>query len=116
MKKRDLIFVLTVLIITIILFLIFQIIKKPGEYVKVMINGEVVASYSLDIDNDYILNDGTNILRISSGKAQIIDANCPDHLCVKHRSICNDGETIVCLPNKLTVTVYSDNEYLDLEN
>lgn len=35
-------------------------------------------------------------------------ADCPDHLCVKKKAISKEGESIICLPNKVVVTVKSD--------
>ena len=35
-------------------------------------------------------------------------ADCPDHLCVKQKAISKEGESIICLPNKVVVTVKSD--------
>lgn len=35
-------------------------------------------------------------------------ADCPDHLCVKQKAISKGGESIICLPNKVVVTVKSD--------
>ena len=37
--------------------------------------------------------------------AWLVDADCPDKLCVHQGKIDKTGEVITCLPNKLTVTV-----------
>ena len=42
---------------------------------------------------------------IEEGVAHMEEATCPDHLCMEQKSISKDKETIVCLPNKVTVTV-----------
>ena len=70
------------------------------------VDGKEVARDSLAKDGEYELNGGTNILRIEGGKAFLTEANCPDHLCVNQGKIDQTGETITCLPNRLTVTVY----------
>jgi hypothetical protein len=70
------------------------------------VDGDQVAKYSLSVDGEYELNGGTNVLRIKDGKAYLTSASCPDHLCVKQGKIDQTGETITCLPNRLTVTVY----------
>ena len=116
MKKRDIIFIGSILVVSVILFLIFTLSKKPGDYVVVKINGVEVATYSLSKNNDYELNGGTNILRIQDGKAWLIDANCPDHVCVKQGKISKDGQTITCLPNKLTITVVGEEGFVELES
>ncbi len=33
----------------------------------------------------------------------MIEATCPDHLCIKQHSINEQGGTIVCLPNKIVI-------------
>ena len=86
-------------------FLVIELTKEPGSEVIVKIDGNEVARYSLLIDDEYELNNGTNILCIKNGEAYLIDASCPDHLCVKQGKISKNGETITCLPYKLTVTV-----------
>ena len=106
MKKRDFILIGAILVIIAISIAVTSFLKKDGAYVIVRIDGKQVAKYSLSEDGEYELNGGTNTLRIKNGKAYLVSANCPDHLCVKQGKIDQTGETITCLPNRLTVTVY----------
>ena len=106
MKKNDLILIGAILLVIAIIFAVTSLTKEEGAYVVVKVDGKEVGQYSLAIDGEYELNGGTNILKIENGKAYLIDANCPDHLCVKQGKIDQTGETITCLPNKLTVTVF----------
>lgn len=53
---------------------------------------------------------GYNLLVISGGAAFISDADCPDRLCVSQRMISRRGESIICLPHKLVITIDSDQE------
>ena len=111
MKKRDFILIGAILVVILVAFLVVNLTKQDGAYVVVKVDGKEVAKYSLSEDGEYELNGGTNILRIEGGKAYLTDANCPDHLCVNQGKIDQTGETITCLPNKLTVTVYgAENE------
>jgi len=48
---------------------------------------------------------GVCILVIKDGKADMISAECPDHICVHHAPISHKGETIVCLPNRVVVEI-----------
>jgi hypothetical protein len=82
--------------------------------VTVKVDGIEVAEYSLSKNGTYPLNGGTNILVIENRKAYLTDANCPDKLCVHQGKISMTGETITCLPNKLTVTVFGAEESVDL--
>ena len=105
MKIRDIIVIGGILLTALASFFVIELTKEPGSEVIVKIDGNEVARYSLLIDKEYELNNGTNILCIKNGEAYLIDASCPDHLCVKQGKISKNGETITCLPYKLTVTV-----------
>jgi hypothetical protein len=71
----------------------------------VEINGTVAGEYPLDIPGVFSLNGGSNVLVIENGEAYLNYSNCPDHTCEKTGKLRYVGETIVCLPNKLSVTV-----------
>ena len=114
MKKRDLILIASILLVAIALFLVVEMTKEEGAGVTVKVDGIEVAEYSLAKNGTHSLNGGTNILVIEDGKAYLSDANCPDKLCVHQGKISMTGETITCLPNKLTVTVFGTEESIDL--
>ena len=114
MKKRDIILIASILAVAIALFLIVELTKEEGAGVTVKVDGIKVAEYSLSADGTYHLNGGTNILVIENGKAYLSDANCPDKLCVHQGKISMTGETITCLPNKLTVSVFGAEQSVDL--
>ena len=107
MKKKDFILIGAIVVVIAIAILVLSLTKRDGDHVIVRVDGKEVAKYSLSQDGEYALNGGTNILRIENGKAYLVSANCPDHLCVKQGKVDQSGETITCLPNRLTVTVYS---------
>lgn len=114
MKKNDIILVGAILLVAIITAIIVPLVGDAGAYVVVRVDGREVGKYSLSEDGEYSLNGGTNILVIEDGAAYLIEANCPDHLCVKQGKINKNGQTITCLPNKLTVTVYGNENDVDL--
>ena len=114
MKKRDIILIASILAVAIALFLIVELTKEEGAGVTVKVDGVKVAEYSLSADGTYPLTGGTNILVIENGKAYLSDANCPDKLCVHQGKISMTGETITCLPNKLTVSVFGAEQSVDL--
>ena len=35
----------------------------------------------------------------------MIEADCPDQICVNHLAISRDGESIICLPNKVVIAI-----------
>ncbi len=114
MKKRDIILIAGILLAALALFLVFELTKEEGARVVIRVDGKEVAQYSLSENGTYELNGGTNILVIEDGKAYLSNADCPDQLCVHQGKIRRTGETITCLPNKLTVTVYGAEESVEL--
>ena len=42
---------------------------------------------------------------VETERHALTEANCPDLLCVRQGKIRYTGQSIICLPNRLTVTV-----------
>lgn len=85
-----------------------------GAAVTVRINGRQVARYSLEKDGTYVLNGGTNILVIENRTARMSEADCPDKICVNTGRVGFNGQTITCLPNRITVTVEESDSGIDI--
>lgn len=81
--------------------------RQAGGTVRVRIGGETVMELPLDQDARIVLGEGghTNTLVIEDGAAQVTAADCPDQVCVRHGAIRYAGESIVCLPHKLVVSI-----------
>lgn len=82
--------------------------SKAGSVLQVRIDGQTVAEYPMDKDIDIILtgkDGGTNHLIISGGQAWFSEASCPDHLCIEMGRIDKAGQSIICLPNRVSVEV-----------
>lgn len=73
----------------------------------VKVEGEIQGVYSLSEDREIEINGGTNTLKIRNGIADMTKADCPDKLCVNQKAVSKNGESIICLPNKVVVTVDS---------
>lgn len=78
--------------------------NKEGSYAKITIDGEIYGIYSLSEDQEISIGD-TNVCRIESGQVKMIQADCPDQLCIRQQAAGKEGETIVCLPNKVVIEV-----------
>ena len=103
--------VISVILLIALLFVVFTIVlRKPGSVAVVEINGAVAGEYSLSKDGIFVLNSGTNTLVIENGEAYLIDSDCPDHTCERTGKIRYVGQTIVCLPNRLSVTVKGNSD------
>lgn len=108
LKKKDWILILVIVCVAGGAFLVHGLIGGRGaNCVTVKVDGELTGTYSLAEDREITINNGTNILEIKNGKADMIGANCPDKLCVHQKAVSMNRENIICLPNKVVVEVES---------
>lgn len=110
---RDIVLILAIALVGLCLLFFNGRKTTPGSSVVVEVDGKTVASYPLDTDGVFVLNGGTNTLEIKDGRARISDADCPNMQCVRQGWISRGGQSIVCLPNKLIVTVTSSDRSVD---
>lgn len=114
-RRNDIIFIAALLLIAAAVMFYLFVLRESGNVVKVTVDGELYGTYSLseDITVDIVSGDNAselNRLVISDGKAHMEHATCPDGICVDHRPIFRDGESIVCLPNRVVVTVIIEDD------
>ncbi len=116
MKKGDIIIAAVVIIAAAVLY--FSGILRPtegGAKAVVTVDKEVFGEYPLDENIEVKIDlgeDGFNIFEIEDGKADMIEADCRDGICVDHKSINLNGETIVCLPHKVVIEIVGGEESL----
>ena len=105
--KNDVFLIAALLILAGGLALFLLLTRQGGGLVRVQIGGETVMELPLDQDARIVLGEGghTNTLVIEDGAAQVTAADCPDQVCVRHGAIRYAGESIVCLPHKLVVSI-----------
>ncbi len=115
--RNDMIFLAVLFSVILIAGLGILLFRTVGDVVIVTVDGALWAEYPLHEDRTVEIKTdrGVNLLVIRDGKADIERASCPDGICSDHRPIRHDGESIICLPNKVVVTVRSaDNEAPDI--
>ena len=108
--RVDIIAVAFFLVLSIAVLLITNFSKTEGAYVQVTLDGNIVGEYSLTVDGIYSLNGGTNTLTVQSGVAYMSYSNCPDHVCENTGKIQYVGQTIICLPNRLTISIIGESD------
>ncbi len=119
MKKWDFVIITTLIISSFIpsILLGYNIYTKPdlsNNNAEVRVNGKVVQVLPLTENNIYIIseNGNTNVIEVLNGSARIVNASCRDGLCIKHKAISNNGQSIICLPNKMQLNIKGANNSL----
>jgi len=108
--RNDLIFIAAILAVVAMVAAALFFLRGEGSTVQVEVDGTVIGTYPLSVDREVEIKTGENgeelnLLVIKDGKATVITATCPDGICAAHRPISREGESIVCLPHKVVVTV-----------
>lgn len=112
MKKKDILLIIVFLSAAAIMWIF---VNRPhgdaGEGEAVIYkNGEVFDTVSLSEEKTVVIEDGNgnrNVIRIEGGQVKMIEASCPDQLCVNTRPAKRNGESIICLPNRVAVEIRS---------
>lgn len=84
-------------------------IAGQGSTVLIDVEGKTVQKLMLQEDHVISVNGAHGRLTIETrgGKVAVIDADCPNHICVRTGWRSRSGEVIVCVPNRTVVRIVS---------
>lgn len=120
MKRGDLILI-GVIVIAALAFLVPKwLFQNESENLH---NSKVVAHISVDgdlykkveltqeeqiikVDTDH----GINILKVHDYGIEMFDADCPDKVCLSFGFVSRPNDTIVCLPHRVLVELFSEGD------
>jgi hypothetical protein len=107
-----LLFVLLV-IFTIASFLYVRELFPSGTLVEISFDNKIV--YKLPLQEDRLVAVrgplGESLIEIKDGRVRMKDSPCPDKICINQGWI--ERGAIVCLPNKVVITVSGGEEHLE---
>lgn len=111
MKKTDIGLIIMVAIFAFALMLLNAKQLTSGVVqsyeVVIRVDGELYKTYSLEeeaeihVDTEY----GFNVIFISNREVAMTDADCKDQICINTKSIKRPGQSIVCLPHRVSVEI-----------
>lgn len=116
-KRGDIIISLSLLLLSIVMA--FGISnsrpKTSGKIVRIEHNSELYGEFSLNEDKVIEIDDGVhyNKVVIKDGEAYMEEANCRDQICTQMPPISINGETIICLPNRVFLEVIDTDQSND---
>lgn len=115
-KKWDLVLLIVLLLLSLLPEGVFILSGSDrmleGTKAVVQVNGSVYKEIPLSehhgTDTFTIQTaDGYNTVVVKDQKIGIIEADCPDKICIQEGFIRNPGETTVCLPHKVMIEIRS---------
>lgn len=111
-NKNEIIFIVGLMCAAAFLGIFMKIVQREnGAYAQISVDGKIIGNYSLAEDKTFTIeieNNHYNKVMIKQGEIYISEADCPDLLCVKQGAVHKNAQTIICLPHKLAITVFSD--------
>lgn len=111
MKKNDLLLIGALLILCGI-GAVFFFTRVDNDVRHAVITQDNVQLYDIPLTGhtgteDIVIADGhgANTIRIEDESIAVVDADCPDLVCVKTGKASKKGDVIACLPHKLLIEV-----------
>ncbi len=109
-RRNDVIFIVLLLLVTAVFGAAWYFLRGEGDTVTVTVDGEIYGVYPLSDDTTVEIRNAKipnarNLLIVKDGVAWVEEASCPDGICAAHKPIRHHNESIVCLPNRVVVTV-----------
>lgn len=79
--------------------------REPAGLAVVSVSGEMVGKLQLDRDGTFKHTGAEGRFEVScdDGEVRMVSSTCADGLCVKQGAIRMAGQTIVCLPNRVSI-------------
>jgi hypothetical protein len=107
MKQGDRILIIIIAILALILIMELMLTKNYASVVVVRSDGNIVKTVSLNKNMVFEVksNEGHLFVEIKNRKVRVINSTCKDKLCEKEGWIEKPGESIICLPNRISITI-----------
>ncbi len=81
-----------------------------GACIRSVDLSSVTESYEFTVSSD----NGMNVIRVEYGKISVIDADCPDKVCIHTGAISDSAAPICCLPHKLVIRIEKEKKSGDI--
>lgn len=85
-----------------------------GSRTAVIRCGDIRHELALDKDGLFRFDGIDAEFEVKDGKIRLTKASCPDKICEKTGYIGSSGQSIICVPNKITVAVVGSDESVDV--
>lgn len=76
--------------------------------------GDIRHELALDKDGLFRFDGIDAEFEVKNGKIRLTNASCPDKICEKTGYIDSAGQSIICVPNKIAVSVVGSSESVDV--
>ena len=120
MNNRKLLNVKDLLIIALLLGLAFGAIllrrtDSKASWAVITLDGAVVDRIPIEAEGSYVFPDIPGMtFTVSDGAVSVTESGCKDKVCVRTGAVSHRGEAVICVPNRVAVTVEGSERDLDV--
>ena len=101
---NDIILNIIIILLCISVPICFSVLSKGDEKNAVVsVDGEIIKEMPLT-ENGTLDVEGV-VIEVDNGTVRVVKSDCPDSLCVKMKKAQNVGDSIICVPNKVSVRI-----------
>lgn len=111
MKKKDLKLIIVVLVAIFGFYVVNLIVNsKKGTSIEVYVDNKLYKTIDINDEVEFKIKgkNGYNIVRVHDKGVEMVEASCPDKVCVHTGFIDKPSQSIVCIPNKVTIKIKTD--------
>lgn len=94
--------VIAVVLVAAIGIWLYPALSSAGAMAKIEQDGKT-KTVSLETDATFEIENAT--IAVKDGTICVSEASCPDRVCVNTGAISREGQSIVCVPNKIVITI-----------
>lgn len=115
-KKWDIVIIILLVVLSFIPAVIFGVVLNKdynSKYAQITVNGKVYKNIPLSAHKgeeiiEIKTESGFNVVSVKDDTIAIIEADCPDKVCVQPGYIDKVGDRLVCLPHRVMVEIKGD--------
>lgn len=114
-KKADIVLFIILIVLGLGLSWLSIAGSVTGQKAVVTVSGKVYGSYDLSRNQSVTIKHKghTNKFSIKDGYVQMTYSDCKNQICVKKGRINETNQSIVCLPNKIVITIEGGDDKYD---
>jgi len=106
LKKGDIVIIAAVLLAAGIMAVTAFIRRDGGCMAVIAEDGEIIGRIDLDkTETPYEIKINGGVLLVEPGAISYVDADCPDHSCIRMGKLRRAGDIAACVPNRTCVYI-----------
>ena len=117
LTRGDIVLIIILALVSVASIAGVRTLYSGGKHVVVEVDSRRVLELSIDTDVIQTVHGplGETVIAVENGTARILESACPYHYCIRMGRISKRGEIIVCVPNRVIVSIRDGNDGDELD-